>query len=66
MSVRPAQTESQRWVEKLHTVYSSGAVVPLPFLRATDAAPLTLLGVNGAPPAKAAQAHFQVGKRTGG
>ena len=52
------QTEAQRWVEKLHTLYSSGAVVPLPFLRATDAAPLALLGIDkgppGAPPAAAA------------
>lgn len=37
-------------MEKLHTLYSSGAVVPLPFLRAVDAAPLTLLGIDRGPP----------------
>ena len=46
----PAQTEAQRWIERLHTLYSSGAVVPLPFLRATDAAPLELLGLERGPP----------------
>ncbi len=56
-----AQTESQRWVEKLHTLYSSGAVVPLPFLRATDAAPLTMLGINQGPPAGGTPAGLQVG-----
>lgn len=56
----PMQTESQRWVEKLHTLYSSGAVVPLPFLRATDGAPLDLLGINRGPPAAATRAGLQV------
>jgi hypothetical protein len=37
-------------VEKLHTLYSSGAVVPLPFLRAIDASPLTLLRIEQGPP----------------
>lgn len=45
--ILPLQSEAQRLVEKLHTLYSSGAVVPLPFLRATDAAPLALLGLEG-------------------
>ena len=40
------KTEGQRWIEKLHNFYSGGAVVPLPFLRAFDAAPLTLLGIE--------------------
>lgn len=44
------QTEAQRWVEKLQTLYSSGAVVPLPFLRAMDACPLTLLGIDRGQP----------------
>ncbi|KAI7836850.1 hypothetical protein COHA_009303 [Chlorella ohadii] len=47
---RAPKTEAQRWVEKLHTLYSSGAVVPLPFLRAVDAAPLALLGADRGPP----------------
>lgn len=56
MPCRPRcpQTEAQRWVEKLHTLYSSGAVVPLPFLRAADAAPLALLGADRGPPGAAA------------
>ncbi|KAL4436608.1 hypothetical protein ABPG75_003747 [Micractinium tetrahymenae] len=53
------KTESQRWVEKLHTLYSSGAVVPLPFLRAIDSAPLTLLGINRGPPAAGLPAGLQ-------
>ena len=38
-------------MEKLHNLYSGGAVVPLPVLRAADAAPLALLGMEsgGAP-----------------
>lgn len=59
------QTEAQRWVEKLHNLYSSGAVVPLPFLRAVDAAPLTLLGMERGPPgmqAPAAAGQAQVGR----
>lgn len=49
--LRGPKTESQRWVEKLHNLYSGGAVVPLPFLRACDASPLTLLGIEAGPPA---------------
>ena len=30
-------------IERLHNLYSSGAVVPLPFLRAADLPPLDLL-----------------------
>ncbi|PRW45012.1 serine threonine- kinase hippo-like [Chlorella sorokiniana] len=57
---RAPKTEAQRWVEKLHTLYSSGAVVPLPFLRAVDAAPLALLGADRGPPrVAAAGAHDQ-------
>lgn len=52
-ATKAPKTESQRWVEKLHTLYSSGAVVPLPFLRAIDAAPLTLLGIERSPPGAA-------------
>lgn len=60
------QTEAQRWVEKLHTLYSSGAVVPLPFLRAVDAAPLALLGADRGPPGvPAAGAQGQVGSLGG-
>ena len=59
----PVQTEAQRWAEKLHTLYSSGAVVPLPFLRAVDAAPLALLGADRGPPGVAAAgAQDQVGR----
>ncbi|PSC67730.1 Serine threonine-kinase dst1 [Micractinium conductrix] len=64
-AAKAPQTEAQRWVEKLHTLYSSGAVVPLPFLRATDAAPLALLGIDkgppGAPPAAAAAEAQELG-----
>jgi hypothetical protein len=52
-------------VEKLRNLYSSGAVVPLPFLRAVDAAPLTLLGIERGPPgmqAPAAAGQAQVGR----
>lgn len=47
---RAPKTEGQRWVEKLHNLYTGGAVVPLPFLRACDASPLTLLGIEAGPP----------------
>ena len=55
------QTAAQRWVQKLHTLYSSGSVVPLPFLRVTDACPLALLGMDrGSPGTAAAPALGQV------
>lgn len=62
---RGPQTEAQRWVEKLHSLYSSGAVVPLPFLRAVDAAPLTLLGLDRGGPAGQAGASAAAGAAGG-
>lgn len=40
-------TEAQRVAERLRNIHSSGEVVPLPFLSATDACPLSLLGIDG-------------------
>lgn len=39
----PAQSDVQRLKERLHTIYTGGSVVPLPFLRASDAFPSALL-----------------------
>lgn len=44
-----APSEVHRLVERLYNVHSSGEVVPLPFLQATDLAPLALLGIEPAP-----------------
>lgn len=43
--------ESHRIVERLYNIHSSGEVVPLPFLKATDFAPLALLGFHRHPAA---------------
>lgn len=41
--------EAHRLAERLYTIHSSGEVVPLPFLQATDLAPLALLGLHRDP-----------------
>jgi serine/threonine-protein kinase 24/25/MST4 len=41
--------EAHRIAERLYTIHSSGEVVPLPFLQATDFAPLALLGLHRHP-----------------
>lgn len=40
------QSDVQNLIDKLHNMYTGGAVVPLPFLKAADAAPLALLGID--------------------
>lgn len=37
------QSDVRKLKERLHTIYTGGSVVPLPFLRASDASPLALL-----------------------
>lgn len=44
--------EVHRIAERLYTIHSSGEVVPLPFLQATDFAPLALLGLHRHPAAE--------------
>ena len=43
--------EMNRIAERLYNIHSSGEVVPLPFLQATDLAPLALLGLQRNPAA---------------
>jgi hypothetical protein len=43
--------EFSRAAERLHTIHSSGEVVPLPFLQTTDLAPLALAGLHRSPAA---------------
>jgi hypothetical protein len=59
-----AQHNAQRVIERLHNLYSSGAVVPLPFLRATDAAPLALLGIDRGPPRMPGPEQVGKGRRS--
>lgn len=49
-------SEAQRVMERLRNLHSSGEVVPLPFLQATDSCPLSLLGLDGG------GAHYQPNK----
>ncbi|KAK2078182.1 hypothetical protein QBZ16_004050 [Prototheca wickerhamii] len=42
-----ARSDVRKLKERLHNIYTSGAVVPLPFLRASDACPLALIGRAG-------------------
>lgn len=41
-------SEKERMIDKFYTIYSGGAVVPLPYQRAVDVCPLTLLGFETA------------------
>ncbi len=47
-----ARGEVHRIAERLYTIHSSGEIVPLPFLQATDFAPLALLGLHRHPAAE--------------
>lgn len=38
-----SQSDVQKLRDRLHTIYTGGSVVPLPFLRATDACPVSLI-----------------------
>ncbi|KAH7623904.1 putative Serine/threonine-protein kinase dst1 [Nannochloris sp. 'desiccata'] len=48
-SHRANKGEAHRIAERLYTIHSSGEIVPLPFLQATDFAPLALLGLHRHP-----------------
>ncbi len=54
-----SRMEAHRIAERLYTIHSSGEVVPLPFLRATDFAPLALLGLHRHPAAEIKEIRSQ-------